>query len=483
MTATATATSEPSPRSETDPPRIGRDPRRALLQLAADRGETWADGGETDARPVDPTALLAAASRHARIPSVGAAAGRALLHGALRALEGGSVTLVEGARRRTFRSGTPDRYGRESLHAVLEIRDPRAYTALVRGSSGVGEAYRRGWFATDDLVALLRLLGRIVRRVEPLRERAHRLARPVADPVRRLRGPDAGRDRDNIAAHYDLGNAFFELFLDETLTYSAGWFDRPDAPLGEASIAKIDRMCRELDLRPGQRIVEIGTGWGAFALHAASRYGVHVTTTTLSAEQHRAATERVVAARLTDRIEVRLDHYRDIEGSYDALVAIEMIEAVDWRELDDFVSHCAELVGPSGAVGLQAIVVAPGRHSRARVSTDFIKSHVFPGGNLPSVPSILDTAARRTDLVPVGLADFGMHYAETLRRWRRALLPRHGAAREMGLDDEFLRLWDFYLAYCEAGFEERQVSVVQMVLERPGRARTLRPQTSGTQAP
>jgi cyclopropane-fatty-acyl-phospholipid synthase len=298
------------------------------------------------------------------------------------------------------------------------------------------------------------------------------LTRPFAQPLRRLRRPDAGRDRADIAAHYDLGNDFFALFLDETMTYSSGIFATPDTTMAEASRAKLDRVCRQLDLRPGQRVVEIGTGWGSFALHAAANYGVEVVTTTLSAEQHAVATDRVAAAGLADRVEVRLDHYRDLTGTYDALVAIEMIEAVDWRELDDFLGCCGSLVGPDGAVAFQAIVAPPDRHERALASRDFIKTHVFPGGNLPSVASILDAAGRRTDLVPTDLVDFGPDYAETLRRWRTELHARRDEASQLGLTDEFLRLWDFYLSYCEAGFDERLVSVVQMVLARPGSART-----------
>ncbi|QGG95943.1 SAM-dependent methyltransferase [Actinomarinicola tropica] len=423
---------------------------------------------------VAPERLLAHARRHSVVPRIGAAAARAAVLRLLHLVEGGEVVVVDGDDRRTVSSTSDDRYGRAHLRAVVTVHDPRFYAAVVRGgSSGLGEAYRQGWFDVDDLTALLRLLARAMRRVEPIRQRAHRLARPVAEPIRRRRRPDPQRDRDNIAAHYDLGNDFFELFLDPTLTYSAGIFERPDASLAEASIAKIERLCQALDLQPGQRVVEIGTGWGAFAIHAARHHGVEVVTTTLSAEQHAVATARVRAAGLEDRIEVRLDHYRDLHGRFDALVAVEMIEAVDWRELGDFVEHCARLVGPDGAVAYQAIVAAPARWSRARVTEDFIKSHVFPGGNLPSVPSILDAATARTDLSLVDLADFGMDYAETLRRWGATLADRRADAQALGLDDAFLRLWDFYLRYCEAGFEERQVSVVQMVLERPGRARSL----------
>lgn len=423
---------------------------------------------------VAPERLVARSRRHSVVPRIGAAVARAAVLRMLRFVEGGEVVVEDGPDRRTIASAVDDRYGREHLRAVVTVRDPRFYAAVVGGgSSGLGEAYRQGWFDVDDLTALLRLLSRAMRRVEPVRAAAHRAARPVAEPLRRRRRADADRDRDNIAAHYDLGNAFFELFLDETLMYSSGIFERPDVSMTEASIAKIERLCRAIDLRPGQRVVEIGTGWGAFAIHAARHHGVEVVTTTLSAEQHATATRRVREAGLEDRIEVRLDHYRDVHGRFDALVAVEMIEAVDWRELGDFVEHCARLVGPGGAVAYQAIVAAPARWSRARVTEDFIKSHIFPGGNLPSVPSILDAATARTDLSLVDLVDFGMDYAETLRRWGTTLAERREQALALGLDDAFLRLWDFYLRYCEAGFEERQVSVVQMVLDRPGRARSL----------
>ena len=423
---------------------------------------------------VAPAPLRDRSRRHARVSSTGWPIARAVLHRLLGSIEGGRIVLIDGDDHRPFAAATPDRGGREDLlQAVVTVRDHRFYTSTVRGgSSGLGEAYIQGWFDVDDLTALLRLLARAMHRLEPLRHRAHDLARPLAEPIRRRRHPDADRDRADVASHYDLGNAFYELFLDETLTYSAGIFESPNATMGDASRAKYERLCQALRLEPGQRIAEVGTGWGAFAIHAATHHGVEVVTTTLSEEQHRVATHRVAEAGLSDRIEVRRDHYRDLHGRFDALVAVEMIEAVDWRELDDFVAHCAGLVGPRGAVGYQAIVVAPDRWSRARVTEDFIKSHVFPGGNLPSVPSIVEAAAR-SDLALVDLADFGMHYAETLRRWRAALAERIDDARSLGLDDEFLRLWDFYFCYCEAGFEERQVSVVQMVLERPGRAASL----------
>lgn len=407
-------------------------------------------------------------------PRPATSAARMVIHRFLAGIDSGQLLLREQGHERWFR-GTGGGPGRsEAPTSIIDVHDPRFYTALLgHGTSGLGDAYRLGWFDTDDLTALLRLLARSLQKFDPARRRLHRATAPVTERLAVLRRPDPNRDRRNIVAHYDLSNDFFELFLDETLSYSCGWFEEPGSSLADASRAKIDRICRQLDLQPGQRIIEIGTGWGAFAMHAASVYGVEVVTTTLSNEQYDAATKRIAEAGLADQIEVRLDHYRDLTGTFDAVVAVEMIEAVDWRELGDFMAHCARLVHPEGAVALQAIVTAPDRQQIARSSNDFIKTHVFPGSSIPSVSSILDAATRRTDLLPTDLTDFGLHYAETLRRWRANLADHHEQALALGLDEAFLRLWDFYLSYCEAGFEERLVSVVQLVLERPGRAPSL----------
>ncbi len=423
---------------------------------------------------VDPSRLLDHRPAATRLPALGVPVGRAVIAWLLSGVEGGEVTLVENGVSRTFRATGPDRYGRPELQATVHVHDPRFHTAIVGGgSSGIGEAYLQGWFDVDDLTAFLRLTARAFRRFEAARVRLHDVVGPVTDRLRRLRPASKGRDRRNIAAHYDLGNDFFELFLDRTLTYSSGIFASPDTPLAAAQTEKIDRLCRRLGLAPGDRVVEIGSGWGAFAIHAASAYGAHVVTTTLSAEQYAHTTERVRAAGLADRIEVRHDDYRDLTGRYDALVAVEMIEAVDWRELDTFLGHVGRLLEPTGAAGLQAIVMAAPRYEVARSSRDFIKTHVFPGSHIPSVEAILRAAGRRTDLILTDLDDFGLHYAETLRRWASTLDGERTAALALGLDDPFLRLWEFYLRYCEAGFEERQVSVVQLVLERPGRAPSL----------
>ena len=350
----------------------------------------------------------------------------------------------------------------------LTVADARAWSAVARdGSAGLGEAYFRGWWHTDDLVGLLQVFIRNMGVLDRWRARAHDLTRPVADPLRRLRRSDAARDRRNVRAHYDLGNDFFAAFLDETMTYSSAVFPTPDTRLADASREKLDRICRKVGLAPAHRVLEIGTGWGSFAMHAAAT-GASVTTTTVSAAQAELARERFAAAGLTDRITLLEQDYRALDGTYDRLVSIEMIEAVDWREVPGWFSTCARLLAPDGLLGMQAIVIADDRYERAKATEDFIKRWVFPGGCLPSVTSLTRAATEAGDLRMVDLEDLGAHYAETLRRWRQQLHARWADLATLGVTEELGRLWDFYLAYCEAAFRERHVSVVQLVFARPG---------------
>ncbi|HEY6532881.1 MAG TPA: cyclopropane-fatty-acyl-phospholipid synthase family protein [Acidimicrobiales bacterium] len=378
------------------------------------------------------------------------------------------LEIVEPGRRHRFGSDGPDELGRRPLRGTMTVHDERAWwKVLSGGSAGLGEAYLDGWWDTDDLTAVLRILGRATRRTDRHRSTLHRAAAPASDALRRLRRQDRHRDRTNIRAHYDLGNDFFEHFLDPTMMYSAAVFPTWDAPLEEASQEKLDRLCRLLDLRPDDRVVEIGTGWGGFAVHAARRYGARVTTTTISAEQHAYAVERVEREGLADRVTVLHDDYRDLTGTYDKLASIEMIEAVDWREHDTFFERCRHLLAPDGLMALQAILIEPQRYERAKTTQDFIKRFIFPGGCLPSMEAILRSARRVTDLSVTAVHDYGLHYAETLRRWQANLHRDDEALGAMGLDERFVRMWDFYLAYCEAAFEERSISVVQMALARP----------------
>jgi cyclopropane-fatty-acyl-phospholipid synthase len=370
----------------------------------------------------------------------------------------GTIVLHEGGTETVLGVGEPI--------VDVTVHDPRAYAALRAGSRGLGESYRQGWWDTDDLTGLLQVLFRNLAGPLAHLDRLGARLRPLLDPPARLRRPDKARDRRNIRAHYDIGNDFYALMLDPTMTYSCAVFERPDVTLEQAQTEKLDRICRRLALSPDDHVLEIGCGWGSFALHAASRYGCRVTTTTISAAQHDLASKRVAEAGLADRVTVLDADYRDLTGTYDKLVSIEMIEAVDWREHDRFFATCADRLRPEGLALLQAIVIADASFERAKRHDDFIRTSIFPGGCLPSITSIT-ASAQRAGLRVVGLDDIGVHYAETLRRWRARVHEHEDEAAELGLGAEFLREWDLFLTYCEAAFLVRHVSDVHVVLAAP----------------
>jgi cyclopropane-fatty-acyl-phospholipid synthase len=390
-------------------------------------------------------------------------AARAVLIRLLDHLHGGRLTVIES-------DGAVSVFGDPGeIDVTVRLRTAAVWREVAtRASRGLGESYVDGWWSTDDLVGLVRLLVRNLEGFDEVRNRWNRATAPVADVARRLRPPSKRRDRREIAAHYDLGNDFFELFLDPTMAYSCGLFDGPDVTLQQAQEAKFDRLLRSIDLGPDDHLLEIGTGWGGLAVHAAQRFGARVTTTTISVEQHRHATELVHRLGLDDRVEVLLSDYRDLTGTYDKLVSVEMIEAVDWRDHGRFFAACNRLLAHDGQMALQAITVADNRFDRVRNSEDFIKRFVFPGSCIPSVDAITRSSARSGDFWLTRLDEFPQHYAETLHRWRDALHAQHDEARARGYDEPLLRLWDFYLAYCEGAFAERYVSLVQCVLSRPG---------------
>jgi cyclopropane-fatty-acyl-phospholipid synthase len=273
--------------------------------------------------------------------------------------------------------------------------------------------------------------------------------------------------RRNIRAHYDIGNDFYRLMLDETMMYSCALFERPGMSLAEAQRAKLERICRALALGPGDHVLEIGTGWGGFALHAAQRYGCRVTTTTISPSQAALARERVRAAGLEDRITILEKDYRDLGGRYDKLVSIEMIEAIGHEYFEAFFAQAAARLAPGGRMLLQSITIADQRFERARDDVDFIKRYVFPGCCIPSVTALLRAATAASDLRLVGLEDIGPHYAPTLARWRENVFASLARVRELGYTDEFVRMWEFYLCYCEAGFAERALGDALLLFEKP----------------
>ncbi len=378
----------------------------------------------------------------------------------LAALETGHLVLVEG--------GTQHAFGDAGGTAVtLKVRDPSFWTDIAFGGSiGAGEAYMAGAWDCDDLVALVRLLLRNRHVLEGMESGAARLTAPIQKLVHRLNRNSRDGARRNIAAHYDVGNDFFALWLDDTMMYSSAVFTRPDMSLGEAQLERLALVCERLGLQKGDHLLEIGTGWGAMAMYAAQHHGCRVTTTTISAEQHALATRRIAEAGLQDRVELLLSDYRDLEGQYDRLVSIEMIEAIGWRQYDTYFRQCRELLRPGGRGLIQAITIAEGRYERAKHSVDFIQRYIFPGGALPSVSAMVGAIARQGDMEVTALHDIGLHYAETLRHWRLRFEAKLDEVRSLGYSDTFIRMWRYYLCYCEGAFRERAISDVHLVMDR-----------------
>jgi len=382
----------------------------------------------------------------------------------LRRVRRGRLEICEDDQRLEFGESA----GEGVPHALIHVRSARFYRDLLRGSVGLCESYVDGLWECDDLVALTRIAALNVGGLDRLR----RVLTPVLIPVQRwarwLARNTPHRSRKRIAAHYDLGNEMFSLFLDPTMMYSCAVFEEPGATLEEASLAKLQRVCAKLDLGPEDHVLEIGTGWGGFAVYAAERYGCRVTTTTISREQHDYAQQRVRAAGLEDRVTVLLQDYRELEGRYDKLVSIEMIEAVGWQYFPTFFRRCSDLLKDDGAMLLQAIVIEDSAYEVEKAGRSFINTYIFPGGCLPSLDVISRTLARAGDLRQVHLEDITAHYATTLAHWRERFLASAERVAELGYDERFRRLWELYLSYCEGGFRERRIQDVQLLLAKPG---------------
>ncbi|MEO7433486.1 MAG: cyclopropane-fatty-acyl-phospholipid synthase family protein [Dokdonella sp.] len=364
--------------------------------------------------------------------------------------------------------GSPAARPEDTLNARIRVRDPAFYrmTAL-NGSVGAGEAFMDGLWDCDDLVSLIRVLVRNRDHLDAMETGLARIGGSVMKALHAVARNTQAGSRRNIAAHYDLGNDFFKLFLDDNMMYSSALYDNDDESLDVASTRKLDRICRKLALGPNDHVVEIGTGWGGFAIHAARHYGCRVTTTTISKEQHALATERVAAAGLSDRIELLLEDYRELGGRYDRLVSIEMIEAIGHQYLDTYFRKVGTLLKPDGAALIQAITIEDHRYAQALRAVDFIKRHVFPGCFIPSISAMLGATTRNSDLKLFHLEDIGPSYALTLKAWRERFLARRSDVLAQGYPERFARMWEFYLAYCEGGFRERSIGVVQMLLTRP----------------
>ena len=368
--------------------------------------------------------------------------------------------------------GTPATRAEDTLHAGIDVRDAGFYRALAtQGSVGAGESYMDGLWHCDDLVSLVRILVRNRALSDAVDRGIARLGGILLKGWHVLRRNTRGGSRRNIAAHYDLGNPLFKLFLSEDLMYSSAIYAREDETLEAASWRKLDRICRKLEIKPTDHVIEIGSGWGGFALHAAGRFGCRVTTTTISREQYDLARERVAAAGLGDRVEVLLEDYRDLEGRYDKLVSIEMVEAIGHQYLESYFATAARLLKDDGMALVQAITIEDHRYQQALQSVDFIKRFIFPGSFIPALSALLGAAASASDLRAFNVEDIGSSYALTLKAWRDRFLARLPEVRALGYDERFIRMWEFYLAYCEGGFRERSIGDVQLLLVKPGSRR------------
>ena len=389
---------------------------------------------------------------------------RRILLSKLEKLRYGELTIVEKDRRQTF--GSAD--AAFPLSATITVKSPRFYGDVAfGGGAGGGEAYIRDYWECSDLVALGRILVRNRSVLDSVDGGAAIIAQPLRKAFHWLNRNTRSGSRRNIAAHYDLGNEFYALWLDPQMMYSCAWYADDATTLEEAAVAKLDRICRRLDLGPDDHVVEIGTGWGGFAVHAAKHYGCRVTTTTISNQQHAFARRRIADEGLEHRITLLKKDYRDLEGQFDKLVSIEMIEAVGHEYLDTYFRTCSSLLKPHGELLIQAITIADQRYEQAKRNVDFIKRYVFPGGFLPSVTAMTSSLTRETDLRTIHIEDIGLHYARTLRDWRLRFFEHLEEIREQGFSDEFIRLWDFYLTYCESAFLERAIGDVHLHAIKP----------------
>ncbi|MNB62923.1 Cyclopropane-fatty-acyl-phospholipid synthase [compost metagenome] len=392
--------------------------------------------------------------RHARLA-------RWLLFRLLGDLQQGSLTVHEG--NQTFHFGDTS----AALHAEVDVLSSTLYRRLLTGGSlAAAEAWMDGEWETTQLTTLLHILALNGKTLGRLESGFRLLGRPVERLRHWTRRNHRQQARENIAAHYDLGNTFYAQFLDEELLYSSALFASPAQDLTAAQQAKMARLCEQLALTPDDHLLEIGTGWGAMAEFAARHYGCRVTTTTLSYEQFCWAQERIARAGLQDKVQVLLCDYRDLTGEYDKLVSVEMIEAVGKTFLPEFFRTCQARLRPGGKMAIQAITIQDQRYRSYSKSVDFIQRYIFPGGFLPSITAMSDLMTRHTDFVVRNLFDMGPDYARTLTHWRTRFLHAWQDIEKLGFDERFRRMWLYYLGYCEAGFNARTISVVQLTAER-----------------
>jgi cyclopropane-fatty-acyl-phospholipid synthase len=381
----------------------------------------------------------------------------------LERLRAGHMTLIDGESQYQFK-------GEEctELKATVQVLDPEFYFYLAFGGSvGAGEAWIKGYWKSPDLTAVIRLFAVNQDSMDEMEKGLTALSKPLKKFAHWLNKNSESGSKRNIVAHYDLGNEFFQTFLDPTMMYSAGIFESAEDTMEQASLNKLGRICERLRLSADDHVVEIGTGWGSFAIYAAQNYGCRVTTTTISDKQYQLARQRIEALGLSDKITLLKKDYRQLQGQYDKLVSIEMIEAVGHHYYADYFAKCSELLKPGGEMLLQAITIQDQRYNSARKDIDFIKRYIFPGSCIPSINIISQHVTKNTNMRIAALDDIGLHYAETLNRWRQQFFSNIDKVRAQGFSEAFIRMWEFYLCYCEGGFREGVISDVHIHLVKP----------------
>ena len=388
----------------------------------------------------------------------------------LEKLAQGQLTLIDGDERYQFGSTTNKT---SELSAKVTVFDPHFYGEIAFGGSiGAGEAYMLGYWQADNLTNVIRIMAANQNVMDTLEGGFKWLSKPVLKTLHYLNRNTADGSRKNIAAHYDLGNDFFKLWLDPSMMYSAAVFEPANKSLDmrsleAASLKKLKIICDKLDLKSTDHVVEIGTGWGGFAIYAAKNYGCHVTTTTISKQQYEEAKNRVKAEKLEHKITLLLNDYRDLQGQFDKLVSIEMIEAVGHQFYDVYFAKVSSLLKPDGLALIQAITIVDQRFEAAKNSVDFIQRYIFPGSNIPSNTAMLQSITKTTDMRLFDCEDIGPHYTTTLRKWRENFFANIHSVRMLGYSEEFIRMWEFYLCYCEGGFAERALGDVHLLLAKP----------------
>ena len=387
----------------------------------------------------------------------------------LRQMPRGYLLIEEGDELYSF--GNPD--DNAGIKAKIVIKDPSAYRDIAFGGSiGGAEAYMLGKWTTPSLLDVVRLMSINIDFLNEMDD-SKPIVQRIADKLFHWLNRNTEKQaRDNISRHYDLSNEFFALFLDPEMMYSSAIFPHAQADLDEAALYKLEVICRKLDLQPSDHLLEIGTGWGGLAIYAARNYGCRVTTTTISREQYATACRRVQEEGLERQITVLFEDYRNLQGKFDKLVSIEMIEAVGHEYYKQYFSGCAALLKDDGLMLLQAITIPDQRFEYAQKSVDFIQRYIFPGGSLPSHEVMLSTVKKHTDLLMVGMQEIGEDYAKTLEVWRERFMAKLDQVRDLGFDDYFIRMWNYYLCYCQGGFEERIIGTSQILFAKPDWRRT-----------